>query len=186
LRLYAARDPKLLLEEESERLQRLRNLIAELRLLIPSTGEGKPRVRYYEGYEGIVEAMDDTLRMPNKTILAWADIDLAWQVLGDYYPQYIRHKNERSIFVRGIFVKGRIGERFKERARIEHREVKLVSREQFPISNEINIYDDKVLIISHRDLLGVIIQSREIADTQRAIFELVWGILEGRGPKTVS
>ena len=38
--------------------------------------------------------------------------------------------------------------------------------------NEINIYDDKVAIISHEDQIGVIIQNKNIADTQRSIFEL--------------
>ena len=42
-------------------------------------------------------------------------------------------------------------------------------------SNEINIYDNKVAIISFKDdLIGMIIESSEIADTQRTIFKMVW------------
>ena len=47
---------------------------------------------------------------------------------------------------------------------------------------EINIYDDKVSIISfgEDELVGMIIESHEIADTQRAIFAMAWSFA-GRG-----
>lgn len=56
----------------------------------------------------------------------------------------------------------------------ELREVYLVPKEKFPFENEINIYDDKVAIISHADKVGVIIQNQSIADTQKAIFKLAF------------
>ena len=48
----------------------------------------------------------------------------------------------------------------------------------FDFNNEVNIYDDKVAITSfgeaEADLFGVIIESREVAETQRQIFAMAW------------
>ena len=38
------------------------------------------------------------------------------------------------------------------------------------------IYDHKIAMVSFADsLFGVIIESKALADTQRAIFEMAWG-----------
>ena len=44
----------------------------------------------------------------------------------------------------------------------------------FAFSPEINIYDNKVMIASWKDKLGVTIESKEIADAMKKIFELAW------------
>jgi hypothetical protein len=41
-------------------------------------------------------------------------------------------------------------------------------------SDLINIYDDKVAIVSHQDQVGVIIENKNIADTQRSIFNFAF------------
>ena len=40
--------------------------------------------------------------------------------------------------------------------------------------DEINVYDNKVMIASWREKLGVVIESAEIADAMKKIFELAW------------
>ena len=56
-----------------------------------------------------------------------------------------------------------------------HREIRVINKNQFDFTNEINIYDDKVAIISLKDeLIGMIIESIEIANSQRAIFDMCW------------
>jgi len=58
------------------------------------------------------------------------------------------------------------------------REIRLVPAREFNFNNEINIYDSCVAIISFgkgsQDVFGVIIESREVAETQRQIFEMAW------------
>jgi len=171
---FVARDPKTLVQAALEKAQAADTALPEFLALLKTEVTEKPRIQYFEGLGGIISVMEDTLLTRDKTILAWADIDLAWQTLEDYYPEYIRKKNERGIFVEGIFVDNEMGRVFKERGRTEKREVRLVPADQFPMSNEINIYDDKMAIISHKDLMGVIIQNKQIADTQRSIFALGW------------
>ena len=113
----------------------------------------------------------------NKTIYTWGDGELAWNTLEDYYPKYVEKKNKQNIHVKAILVDNARGREFKSLAAKENREVKLISGDMFPMSNEINIYDDKIFMISHNDKMGVIIENAEMANTQRSIFELSWNAL---------
>jgi hypothetical protein len=55
------------------------------------------------------------------------------------------------------------------------RTVRLVDENKFPMDNEINIYANKIAIASYgQEMLGVLIESEEIARAQKAIFDLAW------------
>ena len=56
----------------------------------------------------------------------------------------------------------------------EKREVAFVPADIYGFSPEINIYDNKVMIASWREKLGIIIESEEIADAMKKIYELAW------------
>ena len=169
---FVAREPKSVISSALEKAQAANTALPELLALFKNKESAKPRVQYFDGLEGLIAIMEDTIAVGDKTIFCWADIDLAWETLGNYYPKYIQKKNTRNIFVEGIFLDKPMGRVFLERGEIEKRKVYLVDANAFPMSNEINIYDDKIAIISHKDLMGVIIQNKEIADTQRSIFRL--------------
>ena len=171
---FAVHDPELIINSINEKAEAAKKALPEFSALFPSDLSAKPRIQYFEGYEGLVTIMEDTIVVPNKIIYAWADIELAWNTLSDYYPTYIKKKNERNVVPHVILTDNKKGRLFKERAELEHRLVRLVPPDVFPMSNEINIYDDKIMIISHKDMMGVIIQNKEIADTQRSIFKLAW------------
>jgi hypothetical protein len=49
-----------------------------------------------------------------------------------------------------------------------------VPADKYYFSPEIDIYDNKVMIASWREKLGIIIESHEIADAMKKIFELAW------------
>ena len=54
------------------------------------------------------------------------------------------------------------------------RETALVPRDKYSFSPEINIYDNKVMIASWKEKMGIIIESKEIADAMKKIYELAW------------
>ena len=56
----------------------------------------------------------------------------------------------------------------------EKREIAFVPKDKYYFSPEINIYDNKVMIASWREKLGIIIESAEIADAMKKIYELAW------------
>lgn len=170
---FQATTPHNLLEDEYRKYHNLEQALPEL-LKLHEIYSVKPQVSYFEGKEGLIRIMEDTLTTKTD-LLCWADVSLATEtVLKDYYPSYVKKKVQRGIWLRGIFCSDKAAEEFQKKSKEELREVYLIPKKDFPFKNEINIYDDKVAIISHEDKIGVIIQNKNIADTQRAIFEFAF------------
>ena len=143
-----------------------------------------PKVSFYEGVEGIRRVMDDTLNA--KTHLScFSSID-AWFTREDtkkYIIEYGKRRvNERHIPIQGIILDTPVARQYLERDYPPNPEsAKLSTFRWLPkdinlVTNEINIYDNKVAICSlgKYELMGVIIESKEIAETQRSIFALAW------------
>ncbi|MFA6024610.1 MAG: helix-turn-helix domain-containing protein [Candidatus Gracilibacteria bacterium] len=167
---FRAVNPKQILEEQKRKLSRLESALPELTNLHEKYTV-TPQLSLFEGRDGLIQIMEDTLTTSTE-LLCWANPQIVMGLLEDYYPSYIKKKVEKQIFLKGIFCYDEIGMKFKGKGEEELREVYLIPKEKFPFKNEINIYDDKVAIISHQDGVGVIIQNKNIADTQRAIFNL--------------
>lgn len=180
---YQASKPEVFLDKERQHMASMDQTLSTLAIALPELQSlhqqyaVTPQMSVYYGKEGLIQVMEDTLTTKTE-LLCWANPELAYSLLEDYYPSYIRKKVKRKIWLRGIFCQDKVAEKFKRREREELRDIRLIPKKDYPFKNEINIYDDKVAIISHEDRVGVIIQNKNIADTQRAIFELCFKLCE--------
>lgn len=178
--LFLPEDPEKMRTVLQDKQKTLEAILPDLRSvynLLPS----KPRVRYYEGIEGIKAIFEDTLHSHPKEILAYSSLDDLTALLGDYMKQYAVRKAELGIPLRGIvldtpYARHYIPKHYKNAGPKAMPSARFVPAARFPFKNEINIYANKVAIMSLNsdELVGVIIESQVIADTQRAIFELCW------------
>lgn len=170
-KVFSPIDPSFLLEYEKKKLKELESALPELNSL-KNLYLKAPHISLFEGDEGIVQILDDSLNAKTE-ICCWSDTGMASSTaLHDYHPFFLKEKIKRKIHSKCLFTYNEQGLNFKRNAKKELREVYLIPREKFPFENEINIYNDKVSIISLKDKIGVIIQNQNIADTQRAIFKL--------------
>jgi sugar-specific transcriptional regulator TrmB len=170
---YRALSPYVLVDDQYRRYAALEKALPELAMLDKSY-TSTPQMTIYEGEEGIIKMMEDTLRTSTE-ILCWANVSLAvGTILKNYYPSYVETKVKKGIWLRGIFSYDKTALAFKKRGVEELREVYLIPKAKFPFDNEINIYDDKLSITSHKDKVGVIVQNRHIANTQRSIFNFAF------------
>lgn len=168
---FRALNPRSFLQEQEHKFKKLEEAIPELSSLNKKF-TSIPQMAVFEGKEGLIQIMEDTLTT-STGLLCWANIGVAVHtILEDYYPTYIKKKIKNKVSLKGIFPYEKRSLDFKKMGQKELREVHLIPADRFPFKNEINIYDDKVAIISHNDEVGVIIQNQSIADTQRIIFDL--------------
>jgi sugar-specific transcriptional regulator TrmB len=177
---YRAVDPKLFLETKLEEHKIKEQSIKDLESSLPtlmnlhSDYTVTPQMEVFRGKDGLIQIMEDTLTTSTE-LLCWCNVDLAVNgILKEYYPTYVRKKVEKKIWLKGIFLDNKLGNLWKEREDEDLREVHLIPKEEYPFENEINIYDDKIAIISHEDKTGIIIQNRTMANTQRAIFNFAF------------
>lgn len=179
---YIAEDPHKFEDLAEERGVLIKKILPEL-LSISNLLEKKPKIRYYEGSEGIKEVYKDTLKYKDQELLAW----VAEEALGafdvDYLNNvYIPKRLESKIWVRAIAPDLPYMQEFKGMDTASLRVTKLIDAKKFPFDVEINLYGGaKIGIMSFQEKLGLIIESEKIFRTLKSIFELQWESLSGPG-----
>lgn len=177
--VYYAEDPRTLEKSMEEKMEKLKNIMPEL-LSITNLIDKKPKIKYFEGLEGIKNIYKDTLNYPNQELLAWtpeeAATDFDEAFFDDYYlPQRIK----KNIWVRGIWNdKPRI-KKYIALNEKQLRKTKITPKESFiDLEVEINLYaKNKIAIMSFEEKIGLIIESQKIFNTLKSIFEMNWNSL---------
>lgn len=160
------------IKKSKEKLKKAYSLLPEL-LSVYNIKE-KPRVRFYEGIERVKEAFEDTLNA-NGEILAYAvGEDMFKTISNEYFKEYTNKKVANCIHVRVIAPDDAKSKEVVLKDKEELRESLLVPKEEFYFSTEVNIYNNKILTISWKEKFAVIMESEEIANAQRKVFELSW------------
>ena len=173
IKVFAATEPDLLRTDIRQKYLDFKEALPELRRLHGSTYV--PRIRYYEGIEGVKKVYTDTLSAKTE-IFNYADSKSIREYWPTYDADYVDARVKHRIYLRGIAPLDEHGRRVAAENEKKYREIRLVNAGAFAFANEINIYDDKVSIVSFgkNEVVGLIIESPEIANTQRAIFMMAW------------
>lgn len=159
------------IEETETQLETARALAPQLKSL--HNVSDRPKVRFYEGKDGLKQVYEDTLTA-TEPIRAYATVDDMHRALPNYFPQYYKRRAGKGIAIRAIVPHTPAGEERAAHDKEEMRETALIPPDKYYFSPEINIYDNKVMIASWRENLGIIIESAEIADAMKKIYELAW------------
>lgn len=179
-RLFVGEDP----EKIKKDLQRKEQMFSEVLPMLKSVYNVrgvKPKIRFYEGIEGLKETYSDTLKYTGE-MLAFASEDVV-KILGtDWTAAYIKKRVKNELRVRAIMPASVIISKDYYAKDPEHlRASKLIDPKKYPFSMEINIYGhSKVSLMSSKEQLGLVIESTEIYNTMKLIFELIWDTLQQR------
>lgn len=173
IKYFVATEPDIIRMDIRQKYLDFKEVLPDLRRLHGSTYV--PRIRYYEGIEGVKKVYTDTLTAKTE-ILNYADSKSIREHWPTYDQDYVDERVKRRIYLRGIAPEDEQGKRVSAENEKKYREIRLVKAGPYAFSNEINIYDEKVSIVSFgkNEVVGMIIESPEIANTQRAIFMMAW------------
>jgi len=158
-------------ELQKQMLGEVKNLLPEL--IVLHNAEDRPKVRFYEGEAGLKEVYEDTLTAKENMVRGFATYDELHKAMPNYFPEYYKRRAKRGLKGRAIVTDTEEGRRRVKLNKEEARETMLVPKEYY-FYPEIDIYDNKVMIASWREKLGITIESDEIADAMKKIFELAW------------
>ncbi len=175
---YAAESPeaittylKKVAEQTAQNIRKSEDLLPDFDLLYAK--KNRPKIRFYEGTDGLKNVYEDTLTS-SEPIRAYATVDDMHNALPNYFPEYYKRRAGKNISIRAIVPETATGQERKTHDMEEKREIAFVPADKYYFSPEINIYDNKVMIASWREKLGIIIESEEIADAMKKIYELAW------------
>jgi len=156
--------------------EKIKKIMPELISLQNIHSKNKPKVKFFEGEKGMREAYEDSLTAISP-ILAYANVEEMHKGLPNFFPEYYARRAKAGIHIKAIIPQNTLSKQRAQKNSEEMRTTKFLPSEKMTFTPEINIYNNKILIASWKEKMAIIIESKELADLQRMIFDLVWGNL---------
>lgn len=178
--MYVAESPErlqgLFHETEAEltfRKSELTRILPGLQDRFSGMGE-RPKVRFFEGSEGIRSMREDLANNKSKKILSFVNYQKLMEYSSDDAIKYMKARIDQGVEVDVIYTSKDGPSDLMGRAD-QLRKAKFIPHEEFPLKADMSIYENKVVIEGYKDkLIGIIIESQEIAESMRTIFENLW------------
>lgn len=159
-------------EEWKNTSDKISNLLPELLHLAPMSAN-LPKIRFYEGIEGIKEVYRDTLKNTSE-ILGFLTVEYIPQELKKYFVNYYTPKRKKkNISCRLVLIDCEKSRRYHKLDKQNLRKTYLLPKKYLPFEIEISIYgEDRVALISftENNLSAVIIQNLAIHNTLKSLY----------------
>lgn len=153
--------------------QALQENLPELQALHQATAI-RPKVRTYEGTKGLLAVWRDILA-DSQEVLLWTNQETENNVFSDkYHSLFIEERVRKKIPMRVLAVNNYKGKSLLKQDFKQMRETKLLPKD-VNFSAETYIYGNKVATLdNNKNIIGVIIESEQIVQSHRAMFEMTW------------
>ncbi|MBI1957109.1 MAG: hypothetical protein HYS44_01460 [Candidatus Niyogibacteria bacterium] len=171
-RLFAATEPKRLLEIQEEYAAEIKKVLPQLNAVYNTSGQ-KPAMFYYEGLRGIDQINDDSLRYEGEMVAFTTPrfLSIENQKLS---REFIARRLALNKHVRVIGQLSPEMLQLKKRDKEELRETRLLPFEIFNSEVEIGIYGNRLFVINYKKLFGFIVEDGDFANAMKKIFDIVW------------
>ena len=176
---FVAEDPKRFQQIAEEKMERAKELIPQLQALT-STLAFKPKIRFFEGVEGVKSVFEDILNTGDE-VLGYTNVKGLGELIPEYFRQFCHKKIKRNIKTRYIAPAvpegvDMIDEYYPKKYDPNLLEILMVNPTEFNFQNEIAIYGNKVAIISLNpdELIGLIIEGKTFSESMKSFFDLAW------------
>ncbi len=121
--------------------------------------------------EGYIYAKKD------EPIYGCGDLDKADIALSSYVPKTLIPRRIRNkVKAISFFTDGPVGRALAAKDTEQLRETSLVDKSAYPLPAEIDVYEDKIamLTFNRRDFIGILVENQDIATTLKSIFRLAF------------
>lgn len=177
--LYVAEHPQALKKHVAQKAEVVESILPEL-LSITNVIDKKPVIKYYEGLEQVKSAYFDTLQHKDQEIVGWISGQPFAQVSKSFwYEEYQPKRIEKKIWGRLIVPNISTMKTYASDDAKTLKQSRIDTSDHFNIDSDIILYgQNKVVITSFAELVGLVIESKKIHNMLKAIFESHWKSLE--------
>ena len=172
VRYFSAEEPEHLIRYAETKVSLLKDVLPELNALAGKSRQ-RPSVRLYQGKGQMKLVLEEMLNEAD-ILLSFAAPEDLFRELGDYYLEYVKRRIKRKLPVRLIATDS---PKARERQRLGMTELRIVKIVPNVYEYHCNkwIWKNKIAMFSFLgDLVAVVIESKELADMEKAMFEHLW------------
>lgn len=177
--VFVAEPPEKLSLLLKKRMEKLDDLLPEL-ISLGRKGTVKPRMRYYDGIEGIKTVYRDSLTTKDHALFAFVGVERLTaqsKVLNDFWEgEYRIGRQKYGILGKIVVPDNAEGKLFQSKDSSSRRETRLVPASTYNFDGEVLLYGDTVAFISYTDNeeFALSLESKAIAKTMKMIWQIVW------------
>jgi len=170
---FTPANPNTLKNKIDNQSQALERLLPQLLALYGQTN-AKPQIRLYEGKQGVKVVMKEILAEA-KELIGISSAEDVFEKFSEYYPRFPQLRAKKKIPIRLILQDSPKAHERKELGPKELRQVKIV-KPPLPFKSQILVWHNKIALTTlGQELIILIIESKDLSQTFRSIFELLWG-----------
>lgn len=171
--LYVAEKPQKIIQSLERKKRRLEGLMPELDSIFLLASH-KPKMSYYEGIEG-VRMVYREMTSTSKTLYSLFSADKYFATMSEQdaidYMENIKNSGGK---LRDLVENTPAGREYYKSPGFEEFKVTKLLDKDFSLQTELLVTGDKVAMISLVNLVGVIIENQEIAQTQLKLIKFLW------------
>lgn len=171
VKYYSPTDPSRIREMAKQKSETIEQAFPQLKALYSAPLE-KPKVRFYEGVEGMKIILEENLRDGQENFTIGSAEDL-FKTL-EFFPEFVKKRVKLGIPIKVIL---RESEKARERQKLgprQLREVRIIPA-KYEFHSMTMIFGHKIAMFSFKnDYVALLIESKELTEMQKAIFKLIW------------
>jgi len=173
-RFYSVLSPRLLYEKFAGTLVSLEQQLPILASVVRSDVY-HPHVSFFEGRQNLKRLYLDVLTAESEIRCIYNPEKLQQYFTRKWIEeQFIEKRIHRKIPIRGITPDSSLARLLMQDQMRGLRKNRIIQSKEMQLENQIFIYANKVSIMSFEGEFGLLIESRELANTMRVLFDLCW------------
>jgi len=172
VRYFTAQDPDQVIRLAQNKVDSLKDSLPQFNAIV---GQSKNRstVRFYQGKEGMKIILEEVLDEANE-VLSFATAEDILAQMGDYWSSFVDRRVKNKIPVRAIV---KDSKQARERKNLGSKQLRImrILPDKYSYHGSIFIWKNKIAMFSFtNDFVAIVIESQELADVQRAMFNYLW------------
>ncbi len=156
----------------NQQIMKAHSLVRQLKFF-GSSQPGRPKVSLYDGSTGIRNLYEDSL-LSSEDIRSFSSTESLESFDPAFLHDYYEQRANKKIFIKAIINDVSSAHEYQKQDRKLHRELRIVPKDMMDIRPEIYIYDNKVAIFSLEEKFGVMLESTDIANALKKLYDLAW------------
>lgn len=177
IKYYSVISPDILLKQLEQKYESFRDKVPELLALAEKFGN-KPRIQFFEWYEGVKKMYGDLLTSTTEPICAFLWLESISSQLHEYLEkEFLPQRIKLGIKAKVISHVWEKNKTYKSMDKKMLRETRMIKDAAFMIHHEINIYGDTkvaIAMFNNDEMSAIIIHSKKFHDSLLSIFNFIW------------
>ena len=177
IKYYSVISPDILLKQLEQKYESFRDKVPELLALAEKFGN-KPRIQFFEWFEGVKKMYGDLLSSTTEPICAFLWLESISTQLHTYLEkEFLPQRIKLGIKAKVISHIGEKNKTYKSMDKKVLRETRIVKDVAFILHHEINIYGESkvaIAMFNNDEMSAIIIHSKKFHDTLLSIFNFIW------------